>query len=77
MEFISNDVVNYLFNSFYHLADYDEIKKLKNFFYKLKFETNYKLYQFLFQELVWCKCSYCIKDLQKTLILKKNDRSIY
>lgn len=42
------------------------------FFYKhLNKENNYRLYQFLFQELVWCKCSYAIRDLQNSLTLQK------
>lgn len=71
MEFISDDVFDYIMDSIRYKADKDEIKYIQFFFNRMNGYNYHPLYQLLFQELVWYKFLY------QSNIFSKSSVSIY
>lgn len=56
MNFISNEVVDYISSSIHHVSSYDEIEYIKTVFYEKIPDKTSLLGHFAFQELMWYKC---------------------
>lgn len=65
MEFISDEVVEYIFDAIHHLSNINDIHIIVDMCYGYFSEKQipFPLFQLLFQELVWCKCVYNLQHL--------------
>lgn len=59
LEFISNEVIDYVFKSINHISKKSDMEAIMKLFYGyLNKQYRHPIYIQLFQELVWCKCVY-------------------